>query len=161
MNDQIFVNTYIKILNDTLNEAIGKNLVLQAQLEIAKTAASKVVDLENKIKELTSVSSENGALQNQLKTLKNQLDQANAQVSNKNNHVETFKRELVDARNNIKNLQSEHALKVDLLNSEIETLKKNNEELKSRKKKKKEEALNTVDAFASDESNSILVSETF
>lgn len=160
MNDQIFVNTYIKILNDTLTEAIGKNLVLQAQLEIAKTAASKVVDLENKIKELTSVSSENGALQNQLKTLKSQLDQANAQVSNKNNHVETFKRELVDARNSIKNLQSEHALKVELLNAEIETLKKNIEELKSRKKKKKE-ALNTLDAFASDDSNSILVSETF
>lgn len=171
MNDQIFVNTYIKILNDTLTEAIGKNLVLQAQLEIAKTTASKVVDLENKIKELTSVSSENGALQNQLNSLKSQLEQANAQVSNKNSHVETFKRELVDARNIIKNLNNEHvvkieslnkehAIKVDLLNSEIEMLKRDLEELKSRKRKKKE-ALNTLDAFASDNSTSILVSETF
>jgi chromosome segregation ATPase len=171
MNDQIFVNTYIKILNDTLTEAINKNLVMQAQLEIAKTSASKVVELENKIKEMTSVSSENSTLQTQINSLKTQLEQSNAQVTNKNSHVETFKRELVDARNIIKNLNNDHAskleslkkeheLKVESLNAEIETLKRDIQGLKSKKRKKKE-ALNTLESFSLENSSSISVSDTF
>ncbi len=160
MNDQVFVNTYIKILNDTLTEAINKNLVMQAQLEIARTSAAKVVELENKIKELTSVSSENNTLQTQINSLKSQLEQSNAQISSKNNHVETFKRELIDARNIIKNLNKDHEIKVESLNSEIETLKRDIQELKSKKRKKKE-ALNTLEVFSLENSGSISVSDTF
>lgn len=171
MNDQVFVNTYIKILNDTLTEAINKNLVMQAQLEIARTSAAKVVELENKIKELTSVSSENNTLQTQINSLKSQLEQSNAQISSKNNHVETFKRELIDARNIIKNLNNDHASKMESIkkehdakvesqNGEIETLKRDIQELKSKKRKKKE-ALNTLEVFSVENSGSISVSDTF
>jgi DNA repair exonuclease SbcCD ATPase subunit len=185
MNDQLFVNAYIRILNETLSEAFNKNLVMQAQLEVSKKSNDRTTELETKIKELTSVSTDNNALQSQLNALKSQLEQANTQANTKNAHVETFKRELVDARNIIKtqateieslkaatnkivdaiNLESqkkvdalnvEHRKKVDSLTAEIELLKNEVEELKSRKRKRLEKtALNTV------ESNFVAVSDTF
>ncbi len=185
MNDQLFVNAYIRILNETLSEAFNKNLVMQAQLEVAKKTNDRTAELEAKIKELTAVSTDNNALQSQLNALKNQVEQANAQANTKNAHVETFKRELVDARNIIKSqaaeiesnktatnrvidtlnaenqkkidaLNAENQKKVDLLTAEIESLKNEIEELKSRKRKRTEKvALNNI------ESNFIAVSDTF
>jgi chromosome segregation ATPase len=174
MNDQQFVNTYIRILNDTISEAISKNLVLQAQLEVSKQASNYTADLESKLKELSGLSSDNNALQTQLNNLKAQLDQSNSQLNNKNGHVETFKRELVDARNIIKNvtiehqtkiaaLNAEHNTKVDALNVEIKSLKTEIEELKARKKKKETKlALNTVESVLEAENNGLIsVSDTF
>ena len=173
MNDQVFVNAYIKILNETLGEAFNKNLVMQAQLEVAKKTNDRTAELEAKIKELTAVSTDNNALQSQLNALKTQLEQANSQANSKHAHVETFKRELVEARNIIKSqateieslknvtetvvdaLNAENQRKVDSLTAEIELLKETIEELKSRKKKRAEKTLNTV------ESNFIAVSDTF
>jgi chromosome segregation ATPase len=174
MNDQLFVNAYIRILNETLSEAFNKNLVMQAQLEVSKKSNDRSAELEAKIKDLTSVSTDNNALQSQLNALKSQLEQANAQANSKNAHVETFKRELVDARNIIKTqaneieslkaatnkvvdaINAENQKKVDSLTAEIELLKNEVEELKSRKRKRLEKAaLNTV------ESNFIAVSDTF
>lgn len=174
MNDQLFVNAYIRILNETLSEAFNKNLVMQAQLEVAKKTNDRTAELEAKIKELTAVSTDNNALQSQLNSLKNQVELANAQANTKNAHVETFKRELVDARNIIKTqaneieslktatnrvvdaLNAESQKKVDSLTAEIELLKNEIEELKSRKRKRTEKvALNNI------ESNFIAVSDTF
>lgn len=155
MNDQQFVTTYVRILNDTLNEAINKNLVMQAQLEIAKAQLGVMAELENKIKELSNVSSDNNALQNNINILKGQLDQANAQLLNKNSHSETFKRELVDARNIIK----QYADKVETLNAEIELLNQQIEELKSRKKKKDKSLLSAV--VENNDSDLISISDTF
>lgn len=127
MNDQLFVNAYIKILNDTLTEAFNKNLVMQAQLEVSKHAGTHNAELENKIRELTAASADVNALQQQINALKIQLEQANAQVTNKNSHVETFKRELVDARNIIKsqtveidNIKSENEKTIASLKSDYE-----------------------------------------
>lgn len=155
MNDQQFVTTYVRILNDTLNEAISKNLVMQAQLEIAKAQLSVMAELENKIKELSNVSSDNNALQNNINILKGQLDQANAQLLSKNSHSDTFKKELVDARNIIK----QYADKVETLNAEIELLNQQIEELKSRKRKKDKATLNTV--VENNNSDLISISDTF
>jgi chromosome segregation ATPase len=174
MNDQLFVNAYIRILNETLSEAFNKNLVMQAQLEVSKKSNDRSAELEAKIKELTAVSTDNNALQSQLNALKSQVEQANAQANTKNAHVETFKRELVDARNIIKTqaneieslktatnkvvdaLNAENQKKVDSLTAEIELLKNEIEELKSRKRKRTEKvALNNI------ESNFIAVSDTF
>lgn len=155
MNDQQFVTTYVRILNDTLNEAISKNLVMQAQLEIAKAQLSVMAELENKIKELSNVSSDNNALQNNINILKGQLDQANAQLLSKNSHSDTFKKELVDARNIIK----QYADKVETLNAEIELLNQQIEELKSRKRKKDKATLNTV--VGNNNSDLISISDTF
>lgn len=174
MNDQLFVNAYIRILNETLSEAFNKNLVMQAQLEVAKKTNDRTAELEAKIKELTAVSTDNNALQSQLNALKNQVEQVNAQANTKNAHVETFKRELVDARNIIKTqaaeietlkaatdkvvdaLNAESQKKIGSLTAEIELLKNEIEELKSRKRKRTEKvALNNI------ESNFIAVSDTF
>lgn len=179
MNDQQFVNTYIRILNETVNEAINKNLVMQAQLEIAKQAANYTAELESKVKELSNLSSDNNALQTQLNNLKAQLDQSNSQLNNKHSHVETFKKELVEARNTIRNitvdhetkiaaLNAEHEVKVGALTEEIASLKTEIEELKARKKKKeikenkeKKVALNTVESVLEAESNLISVNDSF
>jgi len=156
MNDQIFVNTYIKILNNTLNEAINKNILLQAQLEVsnevATTSSSKAAELEAKLSEFNSISES-------VNTLKHQLNDSNNQLSNKHNHIETFKKELVEARNTIKKLQEENDIKVASLNSEIELLKGKNAEL-SQKKKRNPPALNTNNGSTL-ESNSVLISDTF
>jgi len=148
MNDQEFVNEYIRILNETVNEAITKNIVMQAQLSLSKKQSERILELETRIRELTSVSSD-------INALKSQLDHANLQLNNKNSHFETFKRELVESRNIIK----ESVREKDSLNAEIESLKQQIDELKSRKKKK-EKALNTVAIFE-ETSDSIAVSETF
>lgn len=153
MNDQNFVNAYIRILNDTLTDAFSKNLVMQAQLEAAKQNTGRVAELEAKIKELTDFSSDNNALLAQLSNMKTQLEHVTNQMNSKNAHVETFKRELVDARAQLKNVESEHLKVVDALNAEIELLKTEVEELKS-KKKKNIKALNN-----STLENSILISD--
>lgn len=155
MNDQDFVNEYIRVLNETVNEAITKNIVMQAQLSVSKKVADRTSELESRIRELTSVSSDNNALQSQLNALKGQLEGANQQLYNKNSHVETFKRELVDARNVIRS----HALEKDSLIAEIESLKQQIEELKS-KKKKKEKTLNNVALFEAN-SDTIAINDTF
>jgi len=134
MNDQQFVNAYIRILNDTLTDAFSKNLVMQAQLEAAKQNIGRVGELEAKIKELTDFSSDNNALLSQLSNLKTQLEHANNQTNAKNSHLETFKRELVDARTQLKNVENDHLKVVSTLNAEIELLKTEVEELKTKKK---------------------------
>lgn len=173
MNDQQFVNAYIRLLNESLGEAFNKNLVLQAQLEVSKQNGNKTAELEAKIKELTNVSSDNNALLSQLNSLKAQLDQANANLNTKNGHVETFKKEVVESRSQLKNaianhaaeieaiktnhsteistLKAKHVVEVESLNAKIELLNRENEELRS-KKKKAGKALNNIE-------NSIFISD--
>jgi chromosome segregation ATPase len=161
MNDQQFVNEYIRVLNETLSEAFNKNLVMQAQLAVSKKVGDKTAELEAKLQNLTNLSSDNNALQSQIGALTSQLEQTRSSLEQRTSHTETFKRDLVDARNQLKNaldnLEKErlsHNAKVDSLNVEIESLKKEVEELKS-KKKKNGKVLNTLE-------NSIYVSnDTF
>lgn len=123
MNDQQFVNAYIRILNDTLTDAFSKNLVMQAQLESAKQSSGRIAELEAKIKELTDLSSDNNALLAQLSNVRSQLDHANNQANAKNAHLETFKRELLEARAQVKNAEAENLKVVAALNANAETLK--------------------------------------
>lgn len=141
MNDnQVFVNAYIKVLNDTINEAMNKNLIMQAQLEVGKLTAARVVELENKLRQLEELSTENHNLRNQLTALTSDLQVAGERVSRKNDHIETFKRELIESRSTVKRMTKE----IESLNEQIVTLNLQVEELNSKKKKKKgviEEAL--------------------
>lgn len=140
MNEQAFINAYIKLLNDSFNEAINKNIVLQAQLEVAKKDVGKVAELEERVKQLTTESFDKSGLAARLQELERQLaesraqnksaveginaqakaqiDSLSSQLANKATQAETFKKEVLSCRETIKNLMNE-----------IEVLK-------SRKKKK-------------------------
>jgi len=161
MNDQTFVNEYIKILNETLTDAFSKNLVMQAQLAVTKQQSDKTAELEAKIRELSNVSSDNNALQHQINALNNQIQSLNGQLENVNNqlanrtsHIDTFKRELVESRNALKIAKAEHEQEKATLTAEIELLKQKNDELASKKRKR---ALNNV----VEENNLISISDTF
>jgi uncharacterized coiled-coil DUF342 family protein len=136
MNDQIFVNEYIKILNETLNDAFSKNLVMQAQLTVAKQQSDRTAELESKIRELSNVSTDNNAFKHQIQSLTSQLENVNNQLSNRTSNIDTFKRELVEARNALKNTKEAHEQEKAALIAEIELLKQNNTKFFSKKKKK-------------------------
>lgn len=118
MNEQAFINAYIKLLNDSFNEAINKNIVLQAQLEVAKKDVGKVAELEEKVKQLSTESFDNSGLAGRLQELERQLaesrnqsksvvDNLNSQIASKAMQAETFKREVLSCRETIKNLTNE------------------------------------------------------
>ena len=118
MNEQAFINAYIKLLNDSFNEAINKNIVLQAQLEVAKKDVGKVAELEEKVKQLSTESFDNSGLAGRLQELERQLaesrnqsksvvDNLNSQLTGKAMQAETFKREVLSCRETIKNLTNE------------------------------------------------------
>jgi erythromycin esterase-like protein len=118
MNEQAFINAYIKLLNDSFNEAINKNIVLQAQLEVAKKDVGRVAELEEKVKQLSTESFDNSGLAGRLQELERQLAESrnqsksvvenlNSQLANKAMQAETFKREVLSCRETIKNLTNE------------------------------------------------------
>ena len=155
MNDQVFINSYIKVLNDTIVEAMNKNLIMQAQLEVGKLTAARVVELENKLKQLDELSTENHNLRNQLISLNSELQVAGDQVSRKNTHIDTFKRELIESRGLIKRLTKE----VESLQEQNVGLASQLEELGSKKKKKK---VNGESASVAEEEHvTISVNDTF
>lgn len=112
MDEQTFVNTYIKLLNDSFNDAINKNIVLQAQLEVAKKEAGKVKNLEAEVERLKTESFDNSGLSSRIKELETQLSNIrahhdeqtksiNAQLASKSNQAETFKKEVLSCRETI------------------------------------------------------------
>jgi chromosome segregation ATPase len=155
MNDQIFINSYIKVLNDTIVEAMNKNLIMQAQLEVGKLTAARVVELENKLRQLDELSTENHNLRNQLISLNSELQVAGDQVSRKNTHIDTFKRELIESRGLIKRLTKE----VELLQEQNLTLTSQLEDHSSKKRKKKVNG--ETSSVAEEEHVTISVNDTF
>lgn len=107
MNEQAFINAYIKLLNDSFNEAINKNLVLQAQLEVAKKDVGRVAELEEKVKQLSTESYDNSGLVGRVNELERQLVDARSQLANKALQAETFKKEVIQCRETIKHLMNE------------------------------------------------------
>lgn len=115
MNQEKFVNSYVELLNATLTEALQKNLVLQVQKTIAEQEISeveqKVRNAEIKIKELTShKDQEIGNLKGQLNEERKQIaivSNEREEIRKTNQHVDTFKAELVKARAEINQLKDE------------------------------------------------------
>jgi chromosome segregation ATPase len=148
LNQEKFVNSYIDLLNATVNEAINKNLVIQAQKKV----------LEDELKEVKRkddlIASMKDSHAKEISDLKSQLNDARKQKeisSNESNelrksvqHVDTFKNELSKERTEKENLNKQLSQKnseIDILKKEIEELKvkfelKNTTELKSSVTKK-------------------------
>lgn len=135
MNQEKFVSSYIELLNNTLTEAIQKNLVLQAQKKI----------IEDELQEKKNVDSEKinaiNAKQKEIEELKNQINQERRISQNNANevnelkknvqHIDTFKNELLKSRQQLEKLTQELAEKnkiIDKLNLDLENILAKKEE---------------------------------
>jgi chromosome segregation ATPase len=108
MNNERFFNHYVELLTSTLHEALGKNIVFQAQ---AKVSAEDFESLQNTITHLNDKIEEYKNIENNVQTkdsairekedeigrLKSERDSAKNEAS----HIETFRNELIAARNEI------------------------------------------------------------
>jgi chromosome segregation ATPase len=148
LNQEKFVNSYIDLLNATLNEAINKNLVIQAQKKVLEDELKEVKRKDDLIASLRDSHAK------EISDLKSQLNDARKQKeisSNEANdlrksvqHVDTFKNELSKERVEKENLNkqlNENNIEMNNLRKEIEELKvklesKNTTELKSSLTKK-------------------------
>ena len=123
MDQDRFYNYYIETLNTTLQDAIGKNIVFQVQARIAK---EDLDSLGNSIQNLNDKLEGYGELEQNLNLQGEALNSKNLEIQNlvrerdhakhEASHIETFRNELVAAR---QELQQK--------NVEIQTLKATHE----------------------------------
>lgn len=136
MNNERFFNTYVELLTSNFHDALGKNIVFQAQAKInaedQEELKKKVEILENKLKEFNDIEKNIEEKDHQLLDknaeigrLKNEFEQVKAET----NHLNTFKNELISARQEIQNKEKEkekialsYEKKIEELNSKIEYL---------------------------------------
>lgn len=136
MNNERFFNTYVELLTSTLHDALGKNIVFQAQAKInvedQEELKKKVEVLENKVQEFNDIEKNIEEKNHQLLDknaeigrLKNEFEQVRAET----NHLNTFKNELISARQEVQNKEKEkeklafrYEKKIEELNSKIEYL---------------------------------------
>lgn len=112
MNQEKFINAYIELLSATLTEALQKNLVLQTQKKIAEEEISifekAASDANEAMKALTTKKDQEiGALKGELNDArKNVVISSNERDEFKktNQHIDTFKAELLKSRSEITKL---------------------------------------------------------
>lgn len=130
MNNERFFNHYVEILNSTLHDALGKNIVFQAQ---AKIASEDIESLTSTLKELKEELTEYGDLRQNIESknlefskkcleLKDALDERDLARQDAS-HIETFKNELLLARNDVAKLTYEKELLIKNI-SDVESLEK-------------------------------------
>lgn len=130
MNNERFFNHYVEILNSTLHEAVGKNIVFQAQAKIAgediENLKTGMDELKNKLEEYQNLE-KNIEKQSEELCKKNleiqQLTNERDSIRNEASHIETFRNELISARNEITKLNSEKQLMLQEV-SNIELMKR-------------------------------------
>lgn len=112
MNQEKFVNAYIELLNTTLTEAIQKNIVFQVQKKVSE---EELLQLQQTIEGLrVEKKLSEDKMSQTISTMKSELNDARTQssiairdredVKKTNQHLETFKAELVKARAEIEEL---------------------------------------------------------
>lgn len=114
MNNERFFNTYVELLTSTFHEALGKNIVFQAQakinaedqeelkkkIEILENTLQGFNDIEKNIEEKDHEILDKNA---EIGRLKNEFEQVKAE----SNHLNTFKNELISARQELQNKNKE------------------------------------------------------
>lgn len=125
MADERFFNYYVEILNSTLHEALGKNIVFQTQ---AKISGEDIESLKNTISNLESKVEQFEGLEKNIEDQGMQLSQKEQELQkilqerdsarNEASHIDTFRNELVSARNELVNKNAE----INGLNSEKQLL---------------------------------------
>lgn len=114
MSQDRFYNYYIETLNSTLQDAIGKNIVFQTQARIAKEDQEQ---LNASINELLEKLNEYQNIEDSISSQKEILKQKDMEIQNlirerdharnEASHIDTFRSELVSARQELqhKNLE--------------------------------------------------------
>ncbi len=109
MNNDKFVNYYVELLTSTLHDALGKNLVFQTQQRISNEEKDQFESVINE--------------------LKNKNEEIFDLTSKRDDHIETFKSELIAARSEITQLKlskqsiiSEYEEQIKKLKEQIEYL---------------------------------------
>lgn len=152
MENEKFFNYYVELLTSSLHDAIGKNLVFQTQAKIAKedldlkvqtieslsskleeyskleetvekTVQEKSAELNNKLQEINSLIQERDAAKNEashIETFRNELITAKQQIQNKDAEINRIKNENQNTISEIKNKQD---IKLKELEEEIKYLK--------------------------------------
>lgn len=112
-----FINVYVDLLNASFVDAVNKNLILQAQQKVAEMELASLKEINEKN---ISESLELNSLRNQLSATQNDLIVS----KNATQHLESFKAELIKAREEIK----EKSKQLETLNSELRVSKEQNED---------------------------------
>lgn len=144
MNNEKFINVYIDILQNTLNEWLLQNVSLQAKNKVieetlteqAETIQNLQIMVANSNEELEKVkqdkdSSQLAKIQNLENALKDHLDtiaklnvikNEYENIRNQVNHVDTFRNELIKEREEHERTRIQYDLKVKELSDQIEYL---------------------------------------
>lgn len=147
MANEKYVNYYIEVLTSTLTDCVVRNVSMQAnakitddvieeqneKLENLSGVIKEQEDLIRKLRENNSVNENNiitdlknkvSEKDNELNRLSNVINELNTKyrdydsVKNQSVHVETFKNELVRAREDIVNTKNDYERRIQTLNSE-------------------------------------------
>lgn len=114
MNNERFFNTYVELLTSNFHDALGKNIVFQAQAKInvedQEELKKKIEILENRLEEFGDIEKNIEEKDHELLDknaeigrLKNEFEQVKAE----SNHLNTFKNELISARQELQNKNKE------------------------------------------------------
>lgn len=155
MGNEKYVNYYIEVLTNTVSDCVIRNVSMQANAKITddviKEQTEKIDQITKKVKELEILNTklkEDGLTNenNIINDLKNKLNDMSEELTRQSNiinelnvkirdyelvknqatHVETFKNELIKARDEIVNNRNEYEKKLNALNvqrqKEIENL---------------------------------------
>ena len=114
MNNERFFNAYVELLTSNFHDALGKNIVFQAQAKInvedQEELKKKIEILENRLEEFGDIEKNIEEKDHELLDknaeigrLKNEFEQVKAE----SNHLNTFKNELISARQELQNKNKE------------------------------------------------------
>jgi chromosome segregation ATPase len=136
-----YINYYIEIMTSTMNDAVARNISLQANAKMADIAIGqlneKIIELEGEINRYnnnTSSVEENyrnqiGEYEKRITDLNTEISKLNAlksdygNIKNKVSHIDTFKNELSKERDLHQNTRNAYESQIKNLNDKITTLK--------------------------------------
>jgi chromosome segregation ATPase len=148
MSNEKYVNYYIELITNTMQDAVLRNVSLQTNArisdEVINEQSEKIKHLENVIVDLKEKDNLIDTLRkeiNELLVIRGDYENIKHQVG----HVNTFRNELVKEREEHEKTRSDYETKISELNEKIDYLK-----LTPAKRKKIEEEKNNLTAITTE-----------
>jgi DNA repair exonuclease SbcCD ATPase subunit len=131
MSNETYINCYVEVLTNTMTDAVIRNISLQAN---AKVSDGIIAELDKQLKQLESQkktkedsdSSKIRELEEIASNLRSELAKLNVMKSDFENsksqiqHIDTFKNELIKAREEIKKIQEDNTKEISSLTANYE-----------------------------------------